>query len=102
MKIVPIDFVCETNLKIIQQIIESHYKKFIDETDSFKIDLKRRNNDIIGRDSLIKNVAKNIENQVNLENPDIIIRIELLGNFSGIAFLKPDEILRFKSNKFGD
>lgn len=102
LKIVPIDYVCETNLKIISQIVENHYTEFIDKNDTFKIDLKRRNNDIIERERLIKYVANNIENQVNLENPDKIIRIELLGNFCGIAFLKPDEILRLKGKSYID
>lgn len=97
LKILPIDYVCDTNLKVISQIVENHYTQFIDKTDTFKIDLKRRNNDIIERDRLIEYVAKNIENPVDLENPDKIIRIELLGNFCGIAFLRPDEILRLKS-----
>jgi len=102
LKIVPIDYVCETNLKTISQIVENHYTEFIDKIDTFKIDLKRRNNDIIERERLIKYVANNIENQVNLENPDKIIRIELLGNFCGIAFLKPDEIIRLKSKNYVD
>ena len=99
LKIVPIDYVCETNLKLISQTVEDHYTQFIEESDTFKIDLKRRKNDIIERDRLITYVAKNIKNQVDLENPDKIIRIELLGNFCGIAFLRPDEILRLKMEK---
>ena len=97
LKIVPIDYICETNLKSISQIVERHYTQFIDKTDTFKIDLKRRKNDVIERDRLIEYVANNIENPVDLETPDKIIRIELLGNFCGIAFLRPDEILRLKS-----
>jgi len=96
LKIIPIDFVCETNVEIISQIVNDHYKEFIHSNESFKIDLKRRQNENVERDILIKRTAKNIENKVDLENPDKIIRIELLGNFCGIAFLKSDEIIRFK------
>ena len=98
LKIIPIDFVCETNLEIISQIVKDHYKEFIHNNESFKIDLKRRHNNSIERDILIKKTAKNIENKVDLENPDKIIRIDLLGNFCSIAFLKSDEIIRFKKN----
>ncbi|MFX1444216.1 MAG: THUMP domain-containing protein [Promethearchaeota archaeon] len=97
LKIVPIDFVCETNLKVISQIVKNHYTEFIDKSDTFKIDLKRRKNDIIERERLIKYVANNIDNQVDLQNPDKIIRVELLGNFCGIAFLKPEEVISLKS-----
>ena len=32
-----------------------------------------------------------------LENPDQIIRIEILGNFSGISFIKKGEIIKAKN-----
>jgi len=41
LKIVPIDFICETDTKTIKYIIQENYKKFIDEHDTFKISLKR-------------------------------------------------------------
>lgn len=97
LKIIPIDFVCETNPKIIGQIVQEHCKTFINPNDSFKIDLKRRSNKSVNRDFLINNIAKYIDNKVDLTNPNKIIRIELLGNFSGISFLKPDDIINFKN-----
>ncbi|MFX1259046.1 MAG: THUMP domain-containing protein [Promethearchaeota archaeon] len=97
LKIIPIDFVCETNVKIISQIINSNYREFINKNDSFKIDLKRRHNESIDRESFIEFIAKNIDNKVDLENPDKIIRIEILGNYSGLSFIKPDEIIRNKA-----
>jgi tRNA acetyltransferase TAN1 len=97
LKIVPIDFVCETNLKVINYLIKNHYENFIKKTEKFKIDLKRRKNKLIERNNLITTIAKNIDNEVDLENPDKIIRIELLGNFCGIAFIKPDDIISIKN-----
>jgi tRNA acetyltransferase TAN1 len=35
LKIIPIDFVCETNIQIINELIQTHYKDFIDENDTF-------------------------------------------------------------------
>lgn len=96
LKIIPIDFVCETNLNIISQLVKNHYKDYIDSDESYKIDLKRRNKDFLEREIIITNIAKKIENKVDLSNPNKIIRIELLGNFCGISFLKPDEIIRIK------
>ena len=99
LKIVPIDFVCKTNVNIIKQIVKQHYNEFININDSFKIVLKRRKNESIERNSFIKVIAKNIDNKVDLENPDKIIRIAILGSYTGISFLKPDEILKIP-NKF--
>jgi len=93
LKIVPIDYVCETKLNVIKEFVEKYYTLYLNKEDSFKIELKRRKNEIIERDTIIESVAKIINNRVDLDNPDKIIRIELLGNVSGISFLNPDDII---------
>ena len=98
LKIIPIDYVCETKIKVIKEIVEKYYSLYLTKNDSFKIELKRRKNENIEREAIIESVAKNINNRVDLDNPDIILRIELLGNISGISFLKPEEIITL-SNK---
>ena len=100
LKIIPIDFVCESNNKEITRLVLNHYKPFLKDSDTFKIDLKRRKNDNIERVNLIESIAKEINNKVNLENPDKIIRIEVLNSFSGISFLEKDEIIRVKNDPF--
>ena len=93
LKIIPIDYVCETKLNVIKDFVEKYYPLYLNKDDSFKIELKRRKNEIIERDAIIESVAKIINNRVDLDNPDKIIRIELLGNVSGISFLNPDDII---------
>ncbi len=102
LKIVPIDYVCETKLKVIKDFVQKYYPLYLNKEDSFKIELKRRKNEIIERDTIIDSLAKLINNRVDLDNPDKIIKIELLGNVSGISFLNPDDIFSIpnKYNKF--
>ncbi len=94
LKIVPIDFTCETDTKTINYIIQQHYQDFIYKEDSFKIILKRRHHEKIERNNFIEFLAKDIDNRVNLENPDKVIRIEVLGNNSGVSFLKKNDIIK--------
>ncbi len=96
LKIIPIDFVCETKVNIIKQIIQQNYINFIDKNETFRIILKRRNHESINRNNFIDIIAEKINNKVDLENPNKIIRIEILGNSCGITFLKPNDILKFK------
>ena len=96
LKIVPIDFICETKIKTIEKIIEQNYKNYIDEKESFKITLKRRHHQKIERENFIETVANLINNSVDLEAPDKIIRFEVLGNITGISFLKKNEIITIK------
>lgn len=93
LKIVPIDFVCESNTKKLTNLIQNHYKTYIKDKDSFKIVLNRRKHEKIERNATIERVTKGINNKVDLENPDKVIRIEVLGNFSGVSFLGKKDII---------
>jgi tRNA acetyltransferase TAN1 len=97
LKIIPIDYVCETNIKIIKEFVDKYYRIYINEDQSFKIDLIRRKNELVERDTAIESIAKIVNNKVNLDNPDKIIRIEILGNVTGICFLNPDDLIRINS-----
>ncbi|MFW9941361.1 MAG: THUMP domain-containing protein [Candidatus Thorarchaeota archaeon] len=99
LKIIPIDFICETNIKIITNLIQNHSKTFIKEGDSFKIMIKRRKHEKIERNFLIERIASNINNKVDLDNPDKIIRLEVLGNFCGVSFLEKNDIIRVRALK---
>ncbi|TFF89887.1 MAG: hypothetical protein EU548_05790, partial [Promethearchaeota archaeon] len=57
LKIVPIQYVCETNQTTIAQIIKSSYKQHIYENETFRIKLNRRNNELIDRDVIIDKCA---------------------------------------------
>ena len=99
LKFVPIDYVCETKLNILKEIVEKYYSLYLNKNDSFKIELNRRKSTIIDRDILIETIAKLFNNKVDLDNPDRILRIEILGNVSGISFLNPDDIFMI-NNKY--
>jgi tRNA(Ser,Leu) C12 N-acetylase TAN1 len=100
LKIVPIHFTCETDIKTINHIIQEHHKDFLNKGESFKISLKRRHHESIERKNFIEKIASYIDFKVDLDTPDNIIRIEILGNISGISFLKENEIIRVKNREF--
>jgi len=94
LKIIPIDYICETNIKTITNLIQNHSKNFIREGDTFKIVINRRKHEKIERNFMIERIASNINNKVDLDNPDKIIRLEVLGNFCGVSFLEKNDIIR--------
>jgi tRNA acetyltransferase TAN1 len=97
LKIVPIQFVCEANLKQIESMVKENYSNYISNGERFRIKLRRRKNKLIERKPLIESVAKYINNPVDLENPEKIVRIELLKNICGISFLNPGEVISPKN-----
>ncbi|MFW9949428.1 MAG: THUMP domain-containing protein [Candidatus Thorarchaeota archaeon] len=99
LKIIPIDYVCETNLGLIKDIVKNNYANYINSHNSIRIEIKRRKSKIIERETLISVIANLFNNKVNLDSPDKIIRFEILGNTTGIAFLEPNSIISVKEKK---
>ncbi len=93
LKVIPIDFVCETNTDMIKELVHKYYKDYINSDETFMINLKRRKSIIIERETFIQKIASVINNKVNLTNPDKIIWIEVLGNRCGISFIRNNDVL---------
>jgi len=94
LKIIPIDYVCETQVQTILEIIQSSYYKYINSEDRFKIVLNRRKSPHIDRQSIINKIASILNNKVDLEHPDKIVHVEVLGNITGISYLNPNDIIK--------
>ena len=56
---------------------------------SFKIEVSKRHTSLVSSD-VISAIAKNIDNPVDLTNPDNLILIEIIGNKLGISLIAPD------------
>lgn len=93
LKIVPVDYVCDTDIPLINEIVKKNYKNFINPSESFMIKLKRRKSEIIERESFIQKIATGISNPVDLSSPEKVIWIEVLGNRCGISFISLSDII---------
>jgi tRNA acetyltransferase TAN1 len=62
------------------------------ETESFRVTVEKRFTGVHSHD-IIEAVATNVKNKVDLENPDRVLLIEILGAYSGVSLLKPSDLL---------
>ena len=90
LKIVPINKVVESNIKDIKEAVFS-LVQMIPKDDTYKIELRRRGFNV-EREEIIKEVASSISNKVDLNNPDKIVRIEIIGKYTGIGVIKKEDI----------
>jgi tRNA acetyltransferase TAN1 len=91
LRIIPIEINCETNLEdIVSNTLKLSYK--IPKISSFKISIEKRFCELKSS-VLISNIASNIGIKVNLNCPEWIILVEILGKKTGLSVLKPDYIL---------
>jgi len=86
LRIIPIQMITETEIdKIKQNVIK--LKDTIQKNDSYRITIEKRNTSISSNE-IITEIAKIFPNKVSLNNPDLIVLIEILGDKTGISILK--------------
>jgi tRNA acetyltransferase TAN1 len=66
--------------------------------ETFRITVERRNTLLCSSD-IIGNVASEIYNKVDLENPDWVVLVEIIGKMVGISVLRPNEIFSSLTEK---
>ena len=47
---------------------------------------------MLGSSEVIAAIAKEIDNKVDLENPNWVVLVEIVGRWTGISVLKPNQI----------
>lgn len=97
LKLVPIQKVVDAKLGTIQEAALV-VAKGIKEKESFRITVEKRHTDMKSKE-IIDTVAKQIERTVNLEHPDRILLIEIIGERAGIALITPEDILSVEKEK---
>ena len=97
LRVIPVQKVVETNIEEIEKTISSMSDQ-IEEKESYKILIEKRNSDISSKEIITK-IANGIKNKVSQEFPDKIILIEILGIVTGISILKKSDILSLEKTK---
>ena len=54
--------------------------------------VEKRHNSFLRSSELIRTIAKEIDNPVDLDSPNWIVLVEILGNVTGIAVIQQDQI----------
>jgi len=102
LRIVPIEKVVPTDLEEIKRAA-SELAANIGETETFRVTVEKRFTNLHSKD-FIEAAVKGIdmsgsERKVDLENPDKILLIEVIGGLTGLALIKPDGVLSVLKEK---
>jgi tRNA acetyltransferase TAN1 len=103
LRVIPIESITNSNPSDITMVATELSKRKISSSDSFKLSVEKRHNSYLRSSDLINTIAKDIDNPVDLETPNWIVLIEVLGNVTGIAVLHHDQIFNstFEKRDFG-
>jgi len=97
LRVIPIEKMVRTDLGEIQRVATELSSK-IRENETFRVTVEKRftttsTNDIIAA------AALNIERRVDLNRPDKIVLIEVVGGLTGVSVVKPEDILSIMKEK---
>ncbi len=91
LRVIPIQLVVRTDLDEIRKAVDKLSYKILDD-ETFRVTVEKRHTEL-STGSMIEAAASNIERKVDLENPDKIILIEVLGRLTGVSIIRPVDIL---------
>ena len=66
--------------------------------DTYRVSLEKRNTQASGQE-IIRSVAATIPNRVSLEDPDVVVQVEILGGVAGVSVLRPGDIFSLETAK---
>jgi len=90
LRLLPIETVGPTQLEHIISDANRLALK-IKKHETFRITVEKRHSSLRSFD-VIKAIGGSIDKKVNLERPDWIVLVEIVGTLTGISVLRPDEI----------
>ncbi|MDP9197403.1 MAG: THUMP domain-containing protein [Thermoproteota archaeon] len=99
LRVIPVEMVCSTNLTEIV-VCACHLFQRVSKASSFKILVERRFSNINSRE-VISAIASRITNKVDLDDPDWVVVIEILGKKTGISVSRPEHLLSIVKEKMG-
>jgi tRNA acetyltransferase TAN1 len=97
LRILPVEKVVRTDLEEIKRAA-AELSNRIKENESFRVSVEKRFTQLHARD-FIEAAATGIDRKVNLDNPDKILLIEVVGALTGLSLTKPDDLLSVQKEK---
>ena len=89
LRVLPVQVVVPTRLDTIRQAARELITKI--GNDTFRVTVEKRHNSL-GSMQIVKAIADQISNKVDLENPGWVILVQVLGGLTGVSVLRPNQI----------
>lgn len=97
LRIIPVEVVVRTDLEEIAEAAHRLTSR-IEEEESFRITVEKRRTSLRSME-VIDAVASGIDRKVNLESPDWVVLIEIVGNATGVSVIHPDRLLNVQKER---
>ncbi len=92
LKLVPIHVVVDAELEEIARAALELAREKLGPGESYKVEARIRLN-TISRDEIIDAIASKLSNKVNLDSPDKVVLVEVIGGRAGVSVIPPEMIV---------
>ena len=97
LKLVPIQRVVQAQISEIENAAVD-VSKGITTKEKFRVTIEKRHTDLSSK-PIIDGVARKIDRTVDLDAPDKILLIEIIGELAGLSLITPNDILSVEREK---
>ena len=91
VKWVPIDAWASSDMDSMKRVV-MELKGGIGKGEKWRMTVEKRRYTKLHSIEIIRELAELIDEKVDLENPDKILRIDIIGRYAGISILKPNNV----------
>ncbi len=92
VKWVPVDYWCATDLEAIHRLLAERVRDLIEPKETWGLSVAKRRWQRYHTDDIVKHLAGAIDRKVNLDRPDKVVRVDVVGPEAAISVLRPDEV----------
>ena len=100
LRVLPIEKIVAPELEDIQGAAGELAEARIGQDESFRITVEKRHSHLHSSE-IIDYVAEGVKRKVNLENPDWVVLVEIIGKHAGISVVRPNQIFSSVVEKRG-
>jgi tRNA acetyltransferase TAN1 len=97
LKVSPVEKIVPSSIAEIDRCVSTMAKR-IGEKESFRITVRKRHTTLSTKE-LVDTIAKGVDRKVDLDNPDKVILIEIIGELAGVSVISPSDVLSVEKAK---
>ncbi|MFQ6053053.1 MAG: THUMP domain-containing protein [Candidatus Bathyarchaeia archaeon] len=98
LRVLPIERVIPTDLDGMTAEVKKRASR-IGSGESFRVTVEKRRTKLRSRE-IIEAVAAGIDRRVDLEHPDWVVLIEIVGRLTGVSVVRPGSLLNIQKTRF--
>lgn len=92
VKWVPVDYWCEAALEAIRRLLAERVRDRIEPNETWGLKVAKRRWQRYHTDDIVRQLAGAIDRKVDLDHPDKVVRVDIVGSQAAISVLRPDDV----------